>query len=223
MKTVDFVFRHNNQFHWHNERYQSFNDFLYSLNSKRRKNIVRERKTITARNVRFRWLSGRESTRDDWTFFYMCYKTTLAEHNSIPYLNESFFQSLAQTMPDDIRLLIANRDGRDIASAFFLAGQNSLYGRYWGTTDPISNLHFETCYYQPIEYCILNRLNRFEAGAQGEHKLNRGLIPTSVSSMHWLSNPEFLTAIKRYTAEESKYVKNYQTILKEHSPYRKKN
>jgi hypothetical protein len=116
---------------------------------------------------------------------------------------------------------VASRQGRDIAAAFFLLGDRSLFGRYWGAIDRIPNLHFETCFYQPIEYCIRNRLQRFEAGAQGEHKLNRGLIPTPVLSMHWLSHSGFFDAVQRYTQSEWEHVEQYQTMLQAHSPYRK--
>jgi predicted N-acyltransferase len=191
------------------------------LNSKRRKNILRERRGMNSEGMTFRWLSGRETTANDWSFFYSCYRATIAEHGAIPYLNEAFFRLVGETMPDGVRLLVASQQGRDIAAAFFLLGSRSLFGRYWGAIDRIPNLHFETCFYQPIEYCIRNRLQRFEAGAQGEHKLNRGLIPTPALSMHWLNHPGFFDAVQRYTQAEWEHVEQYQTILHTHSPYRK--
>ena len=124
-------------------------------------------------------------------------------------------------MPNNVLLIIAKRQQHDIAAAFFLRGEYSLFGRYWGAIDQISNLHFETCFYQPIEYCIQNKLHRFEAGAQGEHKLSRGLTPTSVLSMHWLSHPDFFEAVKNYSQQESSNIEQYQTILQSHSPYKK--
>ena len=221
LKTAGFVPRRSNQFHWRNQGYQNFGEFLAALSSKRRKNILRERRDMNSEGMTFRWLNGRETTANDWSFFYSCYRTTIAEHGAIPYLNEAFFQLLGQTMPNGVRLLVASRQGHDIAAAFFLLGERSLFGRYWGAIDRIPNLHFETCFYQPIEYCIRNRLQRFEAGAQGEHKLNRGLIPTPVLSMHWLSHPGFFDAVQRYAQSEWEHVEQYQTILHAHSPYRK--
>ena len=124
-------------------------------------------------------------------------------------------------MPKQIRLLIAKKRDQNIAAAFFLSGKHALFGRYWGSTDKIRNLHFETCFYQPIEYSINNKLTRFEAGAQGEHKLNRGLMPIIVSSMHWIKHPEFFNAIKKYSQSETTNVAEYQAILENHSPYKK--
>jgi len=222
LKNAGFVPRRNNQFHWSNQEYKNFSDFLGELSAKRRKNIVRERRTINSDGITFRWRSGRDATRKDWSFFYSCYQSTIKDHGAIPYLNEEFFRLLADTMPDEVLLLIAKRQNRDIAAAFFLKGERSLFGRYWGAIDKVPNLHFETCFYQPIEYCIHNHLHRFEAGAQGEHKLNRGLIPTSVLSMHWLSHPDFFDAVKSYTRKEWNHVEEYQAILNSHSPYKKK-
>ena len=221
LKAAGFVPRRSNQFHWWNQDYETFGEFLNALSSKKRKNILRERRGISSKHITFRWLSGRETTTNDWSFFYSCYQTTIAEHNAIPYLNQEFFQLVGQTMPDSVRLLIANRNGKDIAAAFFLMGDRSLFGRYWGSIEYIPNLHFEVCFYQPIEYCILNHLKRFEAGAQGEHKLNRGLVPTPVLSMHWISHPGFLNAVQDYAQTEWKHVEQYQTVLRAHSPYRK--
>jgi hypothetical protein len=221
LRKAGFVPRRGNQFHWQNQGYRDFREFLAALSSKRRKNILRERRSTNSAGMTFRWLSGQEATANDWSFFYSCYRTTIAEHGAIPYLNEAFFKLVGQTMPDGVRLLVASRQGRDIAAAFFLIGDQSLFGRYWGAIDRIPNLHFETCFYQPIEYCIRKRLQRFEAGAQGEHKLNRGLIPTPVLSMHWLSHPGFFDAVQRYTRSEWEHVEQYQTALHAHSPYRK--
>lgn len=221
LNQIGFIKRNANQFHWWNEGYNDFNDFLSVLSSKRRKNILKERGSIEKDGITFRWLTGETATENDWSFFSSCYQSTIKEYGAISYLNAAFFEILAQTMPKQIRLLIGQRRGTDIASAFFLAGKNSLFGRYWGSTDKIRNLHFETCFYQPIEYSINNKLGRFEAGAQGEHKLNRGLIPTIVSSMHWIKHPEFFDAIKEYSQSEKNNLAEYQAILENHSPYKK--
>ena len=123
-------------------------------------------------------------------------------------------------MPSKVKLLIASRHGVDIAAAFFLHGSSALFGRYWGTVKHLPNLHFETCFYQPIDYCIKHGLKKFEAGAQGEHKLSRGLTPTTVFSAHWLSHPDFASAIETHIAQEKKYVEDYQATLTRHSPYK---
>ena len=221
LNQIGFIKRNANQFHWQNEGYNDFDDFLSVLSSKKRKNILKERGSIKKDDITFRWLTGETATKNDWSFFFSCYQSTIKEYGAISYLNSAFFELLAQTMPKQIRLLIANKTGQNIAAAFFLSGKHTLFGRYWGSTDKIRNLHFETCFYQPIEYSINNKLGRFEAGAQGEHKLNRGLIPTIVSSMHWMKHPEFFDAIKKYSQSEKNNLAEYQTILENHSPYKK--
>ena len=217
-----FLPRSDNQFHWHNQKYGDFDEFLTALSSRKRKNIQRERGRIRSDGITFRWLRGEEATTHDWSLLYNCYRGTVAEHSSIPYLNHDFFQLIAKTMTQQVRLLVATRHGCDIASAFFLAGNQTLFGRYWGSLEHVANLHFEACYYQPIEYCISNGIQNFEAGAQGEHKLTRGLTPTRVLSAHWLRHPDFFDAIQRYTQVEREYLEHYQAVLRAHSPYRER-
>ena len=215
-----FFLRKNNQFHWTNYGYATFSDFLAELSSKKRKNIARERKSITSDQIKFRWLDGFQATMDDWNFFYSCYNNTISEYGAIPYLNVEFFRLIGETMPSKVKLLIASQHGVDISAAFFLHGSSALFGRYWGTVKHLPNLHFETCFYQPIDYCIKHGLKKFEAGAQGEHKLSRGLTPTTVFSAHWLSHPDFASAIETHIAQEKKYVEDYQATLTRHSPYK---
>lgn len=221
LNQIGFIKRNANQFHWRNEGYSDFDDFLSVLSSKKRKNILKERSSIKNDGITFRWLTGETATGNDWSLFFSCYQSTIKGYSAISYLNSAFFELLAQTMPKQIRLLIAKKRDQNIAAAFFLSGKHALFGRYWGSTDKIRNLHFETCFYQPIEYCINNKLTRFEAGAQGEHKLNRGLMPIIVSSMHWIKHPEFFNAIKKYSQSETTNVAEYQAILENHSPYKK--
>ncbi len=213
--------RVSNQFHWNNAGYVSFADFLTALNAKKRKNILRERRRVRDTGIHFRWRTGHEATPTDWQHFYHCYHHTIDDHGSITYLNLDFFLQLAETIPSNVRLLLAEQGGISIAAAFFLCTNDALYGRYWGTVRPIPDLHFETCYYQPIEYCVTHGLNRFEAGAQGEHKLSRGLMPNTIHSAHWLRHPDFYDAIARYTEDEAEHVKQYMNMLERHSPFRK--
>ena len=213
--------RVSNQFHWDNTGYGSFSDFLGALNAKKRKNILRERRRVRDAGIRFSWRTGHEATPTDWQHFYHCYHRTIEDHGSITYLNLDFFLQLAKTLPGNVRLLLAEQAGIPIAAAFFLCSNDALYGRYWGTVRPITDLHFETCYYQPIEYCVTHGLGHFEAGAQGEHKLSRGLMPNTIHSAHWLRHPDFYDAIARYTEEEAEHVKRYMNLLERHSPFRK--
>ncbi len=213
--------RVSNQFHWDNAGYASFADFLGALNTKKRKNILRERRRVRDAGIRFSWRTGHEATPTDWQHFYHCYRRTIDDHGSITYLNLDFFLQLAKTLPGNVRLLLAEQGGIPIAAAFFLCSNDALYGRYWGTVRSITDLHFETCYYQPIEYCVTHGLGHFEAGAQGEHKLSRGLMPHTIHSAHWLRHPDFYDAIARYTEEEAEHVKRYMNMLERHSPFRK--
>ena len=220
-RDFDFVDRTSHQFHWQNDGYQDFHDFLGSLSSKKRKNITRERRRVREAGIRMSWLDQSEVTDQTVDFFFACYRNTIAEHGSYLYLNRDFFQSVCTNLPDHVRMLVAEKDGNPVAAAFFLCGQHSLYGRYWGALEWIPDLHFETCYYAPIEYCIANGLSRFEAGAQGEHKLSRGLMPARTLSAHWLSHSGFHDAVERYTREERRDIERYTAVLAEHSPFRR--
>ena len=213
--------RVSNQFHWHNESYTTFSDFTGALSAKKRKNIARERRRVRDAGVCFSWRTGHDADCSDWQHFYRCYRNTIDEHGSLTYLNLDFFLRLATQLPDSVRLLLAEKQGTAIAAAFFLYSGNTLCGRYWGTLQSVTDLHFETCYYQPIEYCINHSLKHFEAGAQGEHKLSRGLLPRKVYSAHWLRHAGFYDAIQRYTMEEADHVARYIDALAHHSPFRK--
>lgn len=220
-QTLDFIDRTSNQFHWRNQQYLSLEHFLQSLSSKKRKNIKRERRRVRDAGINLCWLRGEEISEEQLSFFYTCYRQTIEEHGSFLYLNQEFFETLCQTMPAQIRLLLAQRDSRNVAAAFFVCADNALYGRYWGSVEQIPDLHFEVCYYTPIEYCIEQGFSIFEAGAQGEHKLSRGLMPTITRSAHWLSHAGFHDAIERYTLEEQQEIERYTDILEQHSPFKR--
>jgi uncharacterized protein len=209
------------QFHWHNAPFSDFDGFLAALSSSKRKNIRRERRRVQEAGVRFRFVEGDGLHPDHWDRFHGFYRRTIGRYGAIPYLNLEFFRTLGKRMPAHCLLLFAERDGEDIAGAFFLRGANALYGRYWGTLVDIDGLHFETCYYRPIEYCIERGLARFEAGAQGEHKLQRGLLPATTCSAHWLQDPRFAAAVADFLSREARGIARYDEALRSHSPFRR--
>jgi len=207
------------QFHWFNSGYAEFGDFLARLTNDKRKKIRQERRRVDALGLTYRWLDGAQASAADWAFFYRCYATTYALHRSTPYLNPSFFQLLAKRAPSSVRLLIADRGAQPVASAFFLCDETALYGRYWGAVEHVPFLHFELCYYRAIAYCIATGRQRFEGGAQGEHKLARGLEPVVTRSVHWIRDPRFRNAVDQYLARESEGMNLYLDELNERTPF----
>jgi uncharacterized protein len=224
------------QFHWTNAfpGYSDFDAFLATLTQEKRKKIRQERRKVADAGVTFRHALGAQITADDWEFFYRCYERTYLEHGNPPYLNRDFFRRMATAMPDNWLLFIAQRDGRDIASSLIAvhaystgaSGLNDLktscvaYGRYWGALESVDCLHFEACYYQPLAWCIAHGYQRFEGGAQGEHKMARALLPVKTSSAHWLAHPAFADAVARFLERESEGVGNYLQVLNQRSPFR---
>lgn len=208
------------QFHWHNPGYRDFEDFLARLDHGHRKKIRQERRKVAAAGIGFRRLSGSALEAADLAFFHRCYLATYRAHRSSPYLNLAFFQGLAEHLPDRLVLVLAERDGRPIAAALNLQDGERLYGRYWGTLEFHAGLHFETCYYQAIEHAIAAGLKVFEGGAQGEHKLARGLSATPTWSAHWLAHPEFARAVEAYLAREAADVAGYVDELNERGPFK---
>ena len=198
-----------------------FDAFLNSLSQPKRKKIRQERRRAGAQNLELEWLDGRSAATQDWNFFHRCYATTYSLHRSTPYLSAEFFQLLAQRMPDAVRLLVARRNRDALAAAFFLCDGTTLYGRYWGALEDLPFVHFELCYYQAIEYCLANGLQRFEGGAQGEHKLSRGLLPKRTWSAHWIADPRFASAIDDYLARERRGTDLYLDDLAERTPFRR--
>ena len=219
-ETAGMMLRASVQFHWRNEDFTDFEDFLSRMNHDKRKKIRQERRRVRDAGIEFRWLRGSEATESDWRFFLECYNGTYRAHHSTPYLNLDFFLRLAQTMPDNLLLILGYRDGSPMASAFNIVGGQTLYGRYWGTKEFHSGLHFEACYYQAIEFCIIEKLDSFEGGAQGEHKLARGLLPQRTVSAHWLAHPEFAEAVTRFLRKEANGIEQYVDELSEHSPFK---
>ena len=215
-----FMLRDSVQFHWQNHDYIDFNQFLAVLTMKRRKNIRRERAIVTAANISFSHIPGVDTSKADWEFFYRCYENTYLEHQSSPYLSEDFFLEIANTMPRNLHLIVASRDGQRIASSLLIVDKPNAkaYGRYWGAIERIDCLHFETAYYQAIDYCIRENIQTFEGGAQGEHKMARGFMPTTIHSAHWIADLQFSKAIKQFLEREHQGIAAYVDELSEHSP-----
>jgi len=220
MASAGMMLRSTVQFHWRNAGYADFDDFLARMSHDKRKKIRQERRKLRDAGVSFRWLRGNEATDADWRFFVDCYNGTYRAHHSTPYLNLEFFERLAQSMPQNLLLIQALRGGEPVACAFNVFTGEALYGRYWGTQEFHSGLHFEACYYQAIEFCIANRIAVFEGGAQGEHKLARGLLPVQTASAHWLARPEFADAVAQFLRRETRGIEHYVDELAEHSPFK---
>jgi predicted N-acyltransferase len=220
LKDQGLLLRRTVQFHWQNADYADFADFLSRMTRHRRKVIRQERRRVQEAGVSFRWLRGAEITRENWEFFERCYRRTYAAHRSSPYLNLEFFLRLGATLPQHTLLILAERAGRPVAASLNLVAGDTLWGRYWGASEHIPLLHFECCYYQAIDYAIAHRLRAFEGGAQGEHKLFRGLLPVETLSAHWLAHPAFASAIEDFLARESAGIARYVDELNEHSPFR---
>ena len=198
------LLRTNVQFHWHNRDYADFEEFLASLAQAKRKKIRAERRKVRDADVVLERKVGDDITAQDWRFFQQCYDGTYLQHGSRPYLNLDFFLEIGRSMPENLMLVVARRNGRAIACALgvFDAQRAVLYGRYWGAVEHVPCLHFECCYYQMIEFAIERRLAVFEGGAQGEHKLARGLDPVETRSVHWLRSPEMQAAVRRFVQRE---------------------
>jgi hypothetical protein len=220
MEGHGMLLRRTVQFHWRNDGYADFEAFLARLSHSRRKNIRQERRRVREAGVGFRWLEGAGIEARHWDFFNRCYRTTYAAHGSSPYLNLEFFRRLGASLPQHVAMVLAERETQPIAAALFLRDETTLYGRYWGAVEHVPLLHFECCYYQAIEYAIARRLQTFEGGAQGEHKLFRGLMPVETLSAHWLAHPQFARAVEQFLEREGTRVARYVDELCEHSPFK---
>jgi predicted N-acyltransferase len=228
------MLRHTVQFHWKNETlgntqtaFLNFDDFLASLSQEKRKKIRQERRKVAEAGVSFRWARGADISAIDWDFFYRCYERTYLEHGNAPYLSREFFALMARTMPDNWLMFVAERDGKPIASSLIglSAGTDdssgkTAYGRYWGAIERVDCLHFEACYYQPLAWCIAHRFERFEGGAQGEHKMARALMPVMTTSAHWLAHPSFADAVERFLEREGQGIANYLQDLEQRNPFK---
>lgn len=215
------LMRHGVQFHWMNADYERFEDFLGAMNHDKRKKIKQERRRLHDAGITFEWRGGKDMSEEDWSFFYRCYARTYREHHSTPYLNLEFFRRIGRTIPENLMLVLASRAGRRIAASFNVHDGERLYGRYWGAVEHHPGLHFETCYYQVIDYCIARGLRYFEGGAQGERtKLARGLLPVETQSMHWIARREFAAAIENFLEKETRGVAHHLDELSERVPFK---
>jgi predicted N-acyltransferase len=217
-----FLVRRTVQFHWRNDGYADFDAFLARLTHARRKNIRQERRRVREAGVSFRWLEGEAIGTREWEFFNRCYRRTYAEHRSSPYLSLEFFRRIGATLPQNLTMVVAERGGQPIAASLLVRDEATLYGRYWGAVEHVPLLHFECCYYQAIDYAIARGLQVFEGGAQGEHKMLRGLMPVEAPSAHWLAHPRFARAVEDFLAREGAGIARYVNELYEHSPFKEK-
>ncbi|WPP47762.1 GNAT family N-acetyltransferase [Pseudomonas sp. AN-1] len=208
------------QFHWFNRGYRDFQDFLDALSSRKRKQLRREREQVKAQGLDFDWREGGQLTEAEWDFVYACYANTYAVRGQHPYLTRAFFSLLAARMPEAIRVVLARQGSRPVAMAFFLVDGDCLYGRYWGCLAEFDRLHFEACLYQGLDMAIGERLARFDAGAQGEHKLVRGFEPVLTRSWHYLCHPGLRAAVADFLHEECAAVRRYAEQACEALPYR---
>ena len=216
-----FLQRTDQQFHWHNQGYASFDDFLATLNSRHRKAIKRERREALAPGITIHWLTGRDITEDAWDAFFAFYMDTGSRKWGRPYLTRTFFSLIGESMAKDVLLVMAKRDNRWIAGAINFIGSDTLFGRNWGAIEHHPFLHFEVCYYQAIDFAIANRLRVVEAGAQGEHKIARGYLPQTTYSAHYIADPALRRAISDYLKRERAYVAEAARELSEAAPFRK--
>jgi predicted N-acyltransferase len=221
--------------------YRDFDDFLMSLSQEKRKKIRQERRKVAEAGIVFRWSLGTDISDDDWDFFYQCYERTYYEHGNAPYLSRDFFRRMQRTMPENWLLFVGEHVGKDgvrqniatsliavSASNTWAGGQNDpemtghpdqvAYGRYWGAVARVDCLHFEACYYQPLQWCIEHGYQRFEGGAQGEHKMARALLPVKTTSAHWLAHPSFADAVERFLEREGQGIERYMDELEKRSP-----
>lgn len=220
LQESNFMLRQGVQFHWINRGFRDFDDFLSSLEHKKRKNIRAERRKVHDAGIQFQHLRGAEIQESDWHFFKRCYDHTYAEHHSSPYLNLDFFLRIGTSMPQNIYLIIASLGEVRIAAALFIHDEHTLYGRYWGCLKHIPNLHFETAYYQALEFCISEKIQVFEGGAQGEHKMARGFLPQKTYSAHYLQEPAFADAVAHFLEREQGGIDNYLDELRERHPFK---
>lgn len=216
-----WLLRYDTQFHWHNQGFATFEDFLSTLSSRHRKVTRRERRDALAYGLTVRWLSGRELTEDVWDAFFEFYMDTGSRKWGRPYLNRKFFSLISAAMADDIVLMFAYDGSTPVAGTLNLVGNDTLYGRYWGATREVPFLHFELCYYQAIDYAVAHGLKTVEAGAQGEHKLARGYAPATTRSVHWIGHEGLRHAVDTFLREERASVGREQDILSAYTPFRK--
>jgi len=243
------MLRHTIQFHWKNvvptlanagdalpTKFIDFDAFLATLNQEKRKKIRQERRKVAEAGVVFRWSRGVDISAADWDFFYRCYERTYLEHGNAPYLSRDFFERMATAMPENWLLFVAEREGLPMACSLIALSPETpatdsisrpskhvtktAYGRYWGALERVDCLHFEACYYQPLQWCIEHGFDSFEGGAQGEHKMARALLPVKTTSAHWLAHPSFADAVERFLEREGQGIANYMEDLERRNPFK---
>jgi hypothetical protein len=219
LQSAGLILRRDCQFHWYNHGYDSFEAFLATFTAEKRKKAKRERRRVAEAGIEFDTLHGGDMNDALWNKVYPFYADTFYRHGHDPYLNLDFFKRIAASMPERLMLKVARIGAEPIAVAVFFLSDDALFGRYWGAGGNYHSLHFETCYYQGIEYCIDRRLQRFEPGTQGEHKVPRGFVPTLMSSAHFVVDPRFAAAIRDFAAREARGVDHYAAAVNEHVPY----
>jgi predicted N-acyltransferase len=220
MREAGLLHRVGVQYHWHNRDYGSFDDFLAALNSRKRKAIRKERAAVDAYGLTIRQLSGAEITRHHWDAFFAFYMDTGNRKWGSPYLTRRFFDLIGATLPDHVVLMLAEKDGSPVAGALNLRGRDAIFGRNWGCLADYRFLHFELCYYQAIDYAITHGLARVEAGAQGEHKIQRGYLPVETHSAHWIADPAFRDAVAEFLKRETRVLEHEMAELADYGPFR---
>jgi len=211
------------QYHWYNHDYESFEHYLSHFSSRKRKNVLKERRQVQQLGLKFRVLHGNEISRQEWQLFHQFYRDLYDRKWGFPSLTLGFFEEIGETLAEQVVLVQANRGEECIAVALNLRSDDTLYGRHWGCSESLPGLHFETCYYQGLEYCIKHGLQRFEPGAQGEHKIARGFLPMPTWSAHWIADPQFRDAVDHFIKTEMAEIKILMQKLGSNSPFHKKN
>ena len=220
LRESGLMIRKDCQFHWHNQDYDDFDGFLATFSSSKRKKARRDRRHVREAGIRFRRLTGNDLTAGLLRTVFGLISRTFRLRGMLPYYNLAFFEALAAELPDNLLVVLAEDNDEPVAAAVFFVSSDTLYGRYWGSAGHYNALHFETCYYQGIDYCIEHGISTFEPGTQGEHKISRGFMPEATWSAHWLAHPEFAAAIGDYVSEERRHIESYMDAIDLHSPYR---
>ena len=218
----DYMLRLGCQFHWHNQDYQSFEDYLSHFSSSKRKKIKQERRRVKDQGITLEVLHGDEADEEQWDIYHRFYNSTFDRKYGHATFSKGFFLEIAETMPRNIVLVLAKHQDNYVAGAFNVRGSETLYGRHWGCSQAFHSLHFEACYYQGLEYCIDNGMQRFEPGAQGEHKIARGFLPAKTWSAHWIADERFEKPIRQFVTHELDGMEHYIAELQEHSPFKNK-
>lgn len=220
-RNLGLIVREAVQYQWFNQNYRSFDEYLQTFNAGKRKMLKRERRRIGEQGISLLRVPGLEITDQQWQVFYKFYAMTYFKRQSLPYLNPEFFQQIAANMPEQILLVLAMKENDYVGAALSFVGEDCLYGRFWGCYEAFNALHFEACYYQGLEYCIEHGLQRFDSGAQGEHKISRGFQPVTTYSAHWIKDPGFSRAISQFVEREKSYVASYKQDAAAYLPFKR--